>query len=132
MKTTIYERGSRRRPKFGARVWESKKAKSDIVIITSILFIFLMTALFIPIIQTDLGVSSSEVGVENTLGEVAGTAASSGSLTIFNVFFTVLNVAFLDFGGVLGFPFWLDAFFFMLTITLVLTIARNIWVGGGG
>ena len=45
------------------------------------------------------------------------------------VFTTVLNAVFWGYGLI---PFWLNTLLMILRITLVITIARNIWVGGGG
>jgi hypothetical protein len=58
------------------------------------------------------------------------TPAQATSTSIWSVIGSAFGMLIWSFGGI---PIWLDATLFMaLRITLVLIIARNIWIGGGG
>ena len=55
--------------------------------------------------------------------------SGNGTLDAVSVIAGIFNVVFWGFGIL---PFWLNMIFMVLRITLVITIARNIWIGGGG
>jgi hypothetical protein len=49
-------------------------------------------------------------------------------VTIWQVFISIGKMFFWTFGTL---PLWLDSVFLMVRIILIVTIARNIWIGGG-
>lgn len=119
--------------KYGTpRLFRNKKGINDISILTGIIIVFFLSALMIPFINAEFGTTSSEFDTESVRGEVQQDADSVGSINAFTVLLTVLKLGGWDFGDSLSLPFWLDALYSVLAIVFTLTIARNIWVGGGG
>lgn len=100
---------------------------TDIQIIASIVTIFVFTGILLPIIEADFGTDVTTVDVDGvTEGIDEGDLTS---LSAWKVIFSIFKM-FFWYGGV--FPLFLDLIFLVLRIILVLTIARNIWIGGGG
>lgn len=107
---------------------------NDITIIGGIIAFFIAIGFFLPIIQAELGqnvntfdltpVTNDEVSdLENSSGLTSGTS-------VFTIFFSVVSMFFWTFGTI---PAMIDALIFIpMRIILVLIIARNVWVGGGG
>ena len=97
------------------------------MIITSIMFLFIAVGIFLPIVNEAVGNADSTLNDANFDDEI-----DTDDLTVasaWNIFLSVLSMFFWTFGAL---PFWLDAIFMILRVTLVMTIARNIWIGGGG
>lgn len=101
---------------------------NDIGIIMGIISFFVLIGFFLPIVN-------SEFTATGTIGEDDINTSSVEIVTVddvgpVDILLSVLSMFFWTFGGI---PAWLDATVFMLLrITLALTIARNVWVGGGG
>ena len=117
-------------------MFNNKKAINDISIIAILLFILVGTAIIIEYINSEFETSSDtfdtdefQSGVKGQAEEVKGGIAD---ITAVRVFVNIFKLAFFDFGNTLELPFWLDAVYTVLAIILILVIARNIWVGGGG
>ena len=97
------------------------------MIITSICLLFVAIGIFLPIVNEAVGNADSTLNDANFDDEI-----DTDDLTVasaWNIFLSVLSMFFWTFGAL---PFWLDAIFMILRVTLVMTIARNIWIGGGG
>ncbi len=109
-----------------------KKGVNDISIIAILIFIFFGTAIMIPFINSAFGTTSSTLDTDGLAADIQQDAESINTLSAFGVLKTVLLLAFFDFGGALGMPFWLQGIYTILGIILILVIARNIWIGGGG
>ncbi len=118
------------------KMFNNKKAINDISIIAIILFILFGTAIIIPFINSAVGTSADTFDTDKYETDIRGKGEDiKGRITdisALGVFVNVLKLAFFDFGNTLKLPFWVDAIYTILTVILVLTIARNIWVGGGG
>lgn len=117
-------------------MFRDKRAVNDITIISVLLFIFFLTAIIIPFINAEFGTEFIEADTDNIAQDIRDQSenieARITNISAIGVMITVLKLAFFDFGNSLGLPFWLDAMYTILGIILVLVIARNIWIGGGG
>lgn len=114
------------------KLLSSKKGFNDITIIAGILSIFLLTAVALPVINADIEIDSATYNEDGYTDNIVDSAESVNSLSAFNIIINVMKLAFWDIGNDLNLPWYLDMFFTLLTIILILTVARNIWVGGGG
>jgi hypothetical protein len=102
---------------------------NDISIITGIVTIFIFLGVLLPYVNAEFGVSSDNMNIDNIEKTVGEDIKDSSFITIFSVLFSVLKMFFWTFGAL---PFWLDMIFIVFRVILGLTIARNVWVGGGG
>jgi len=114
------------------KFFKNKKAFNDITIVAGILSIFLITATLIPLISADLGSAADTFDTDAYEQGVKTEAENIGSLSAFTILLNVMKLAFFDFGNTLNLPFWLDIVFTILAVILILTVARNVWIGGGG
>lgn len=112
-------------------VFKDKKGINDISIVAGIIFIFFITAIIIPVVNGAFGTTHTEFDTEGVVDDVRQDVDSVSSFNAFSILLTVLKLAFWDFGNSLNLPFWLDAFYSVLTVVFGLTIGRNIWIGGG-
>ena len=112
-------------------LFADKKGINDISIVAGIVFIFIITAITIPFVNSSFGTQATEFNVDGVVDDVRQDAENVNTFNAFDVLLTVLKLAFWDFGNSLDLPFWLDGFYSVLTVVLVLTIGRNIWIGGG-
>lgn len=104
---------------------------NDISIISGIVIIFIALGSLLPFINSAF---SNQVTITDTSGfqqNLANNVENSGNPTsAFSIIKSVFLMFFFTFGAL---PFWIDAFLFIpMRIALVLIIARNIWIGGGG
>lgn len=117
-------------------MFRDKRAVNDITIISVLVFIFFLTALIIPFINAEFTTGFVEPNTDNIAGEIVQQSEDIEvritDISAIGVMLTVLKLAFFDFGNSLGLPFWLDSIYTILGIILILVIARNIWIGGGG
>lgn len=98
---------------------------NDIVIIASIIAIFIAVGVALPFVQADL---QQPVTVNDP--HLAIDASQAGSaVSAYTVIASVVSMFFWSFGAL---PIWLDTVFLFLRIVLAITIARNVWIGGGG
>lgn len=109
-----------------------KKAINDISIIAVIGFIFFITSLIIPFINSEFGTTGDTFNTDTFSSSVQQDAENVSTLSAFSVLLTILKLAFFDFGNTLNMPFWLDGLYTFLAIIFITAIARNIWIGGGG
>ena len=103
---------------------------NDITIITGIASIFIFLGLVIPFINAEYGTGATEIdmeGFEDDVEELTGESPSIISAP--GIFVSVLSMFFWTFGAI---PFWLDGVFLIFRFTFFITVARNIWIGGGG
>jgi hypothetical protein len=103
---------------------------NDISIITGIIAVFVILGTILPYINAEYGVPDSFPDVDTVEGAVGDSTGSLGSVVSgWTIFGSVISMFFWTFGAL---PFWLDMIFVVFRITLALTIARNVWIGGGG
>ena len=112
---------------------------NDIGIIAGIAGFFLLLGVMIPFIQTgfDQTVTTNNVDAfEDSVGQgvedsqdLSGLSVLTGDVpSIFQVIKSALLMFFWTFGAV---PFWMDTIFLILRFTFWITLARNVWIGGG-
>lgn len=114
------------------RIFKSKKAVNDISILTGIILIFFLAGVTIPHINEAFGTGFDKFDVDNIKDTVKEDAKDISTINAATVIFTVFKLAIWDFGNTLQLPFWLDAIFSVFTVIFIITLARNIWIGGGG
>jgi len=101
---------------------------NDIHIVVSIMAFFILLGTFLPFVQAEFNATETAYSGESIIS--ADDLGDAGSdVSAFDVIASILKMFFWTFGTL---PTWLDTLFIILRITLVLTVARNIWVGGGG
>jgi len=103
---------------------------NDMIIIGSIALLFIMVGAILPLMveDSDIVVKKNITAIEDDLIQNAENIGSD--VSAWKVFKTVSTMFFWEF-SYLG--FWLNAVLFLpLRIVFWLTIARNIWIGGGG
>jgi len=101
---------------------------SDITIIGGIIALFIVLGVALPYISAEYG-ATDNVHTTDIKGAVEGNARNDTStISIFKIFTSVLSMFFWTFGAL---PIYLDLFFLIIRIILFMTIARNVWVGGG-
>ena len=136
----------------GLQLWVLKMGVTDITIIAGILIFFFSVSLVLPFINDsfiDYGVSDGDDDIGRFITNLTDYTNSTQNinddnwslfdpaswipkeiLMFFRIIFTFMNITFWGFGSV---PFWLNMLLFWpLRLILILVIARNIWVGGGG
>ena len=103
---------------------------NDIQIIASIVSVFILIGIFLPFVQDEFA-QPKNLNASNGVQSVASNVASqsnNSTVTIWQVFISIGKMFFWTFGTL---PLWLDSVFLMVRIILIVTIARNIWIGGG-
>ena len=113
------------------RLMKSKKGFNDMSIITLILIILFGTAFLIPSAGAATGDGATSFDTDNVADNVRTNSENANQFNIFTVLFNVLKLSLWDVGDSLGLPWFLDLTFTVMAVILVLTIARNIWIGGG-
>lgn len=100
---------------------------NDIQIIAVISGIFIFLGVLLPFIQADFNTLETGHDPASLTDDI--NTDDLDSVSPFKVFFSVVSMFFWTFGAL---PFWLDMVFVVLRLVLILAIARNIWIGGGG
>lgn len=108
---------------------------NDITIIGGIITVFILLGVITPFLNADFNsdqVTNYDIeGFTSDAAENVRTTESVFSVTnLVIVFLSVIKMFFWTFGDL---PFWVDLLILTpMRFILVLTIARNVWVGGGG
>ena len=113
-------------------LFRSKKGFNDMVIIASIIAVFLLSSILLPFVADAFGTEVSEYDIDNYKSEIEIETKDTASISGFTVLLNVMKLAFYDPGNTLALPFWLDMVYTLLAVVMILTISRNLWVGGGG
>jgi len=102
---------------------------NDMMIIGGIAFILVTVGLVLPFISEEFGTDQVADYDVNSFNDALGQdVKESDGISAITIFGSVFKMFFWTFGDL---PWFLDGFFLVLRIVLGLTIARNIWVGGG-
>lgn len=101
---------------------------NDIAIITGLITIFIIIGTVMPFINASFGSQVNEVDVDGMADSVGQGVELSGDVNAFQVFSSIMLMFFWTFGAL---PFWLDMIFIIFRVVLGMTVARNIWIGGG-
>lgn len=113
------------------KLWKSKKGFNDMYMLFILILILFGSALVIPTLSSAAGESYANYNRDNITSEVKDKSQSTTTST-FGVIGTLFKLGFWDFGDTLHLPAWLDLFYSMLTLIILVILARNIWIGGGG
>ena len=111
---------------------KGKKGFNDIFILAGITSILLLSAFLIPLVNSSFGTGGSTFNTQNLKNELQDDAESVNRISAFGILTTFLKLIFWDVSGSLGLPSWLQLFYTLIFIVGVITVARNIWIGGGG
>jgi len=100
---------------------------NDMIIIGTLLLLFVGMGFIVANINDAFGTDYD--------GSIGGTGDLSDTdeddfttISAWKIFTSVLSMFFWTFGAL---PVWLDLFFWVFRAIFYLTIARNIWIGGG-
>jgi len=110
-------------------------AGNDITIIMTIVTIFVLVGTILPFVNSDFSQTSTGTydvdGFERDIGQELDSEGIEDvdDVSPVKVILSVLSMFFWTFGAL---PFWLDLIFLIMRIELIITIARNVWIGGGG
>ena len=105
---------------------------NDITILYGIITFLLILGFVTPFINDTFGTSHPGYNkdfLESTVGEEDFKVVTKTSLQIWRILVSMGTMFFWTFGGL---PAWMDILMFVPRLTLVLIIARNVWIGGGG
>lgn len=95
-----------------------------------IISVFVIVGIALPFVNESFeGTQEFNANTQGLQDQIGQDVNDVSSISIFTVLLSVLSMFFWSFGAL---PFWLDGFFVILRIILVITIARNVWIGGGG
>lgn len=102
---------------------------NDITILYGIITFFIIIGVLAPFLNAEFSSNITEHD-PNSITDDLNTGQAQSSISAFKVFGSVISMFFWSFGLI---PVWLDLIIFTpLRIILVLIIARNVWIGGGG
>lgn len=107
---------------------KNKKGFNDMHIIFSIASMLVILGIFLPFVDTAFEVDSTTINDPEGLVENVGQDKTITSLSAITIIGSVVKMFFWTFGDL---PFFLDIFLLVPRLILVLTLARNIWIGGG-
>lgn len=114
------------------KIWQSKNAQiNDISIIAGIVSVFVILGAMMPFVHQDFnsGQTTGSVSNDALQDNSYQLAQTTSSLSMWTVIKSVLLMFFWTFGQL---PFWIDNIFVIFRVMLILIVARNVWIGGGG
>lgn len=114
------------------KLFRNKKGFNDVFIIAGILALIFFTSAMIEFLNDEFDTGGQQLNIDGTLAQINQDAENESKISAFNILFTALKLSFWDKGNSLGLPWWIDLAYTLALIILVFTIARNIWIGGGG
>ena len=102
---------------------------NDISIITGIVAFFIFLGVLLPFVQAEFGETAATTDVQGYVEDLNSDDAGS-SVSAFKVLGSVASMFFWSFGAI----WWpIDLLLFVpLRVVLLITVARNVWIGGGG
>jgi len=106
-------------------------ANNDMLIIYTCMAFFVISGFAVGLINQEFNTGGSTPnveGFEDSFIEEVGNETGS-SLSFWKVIAGVLGMFFWTFGQL---PLWLDLLILLPRLLFWITIARNVWVGGGG
>lgn len=109
-----------------------KKGINDISIIMIITMIFFATSIIIPFVNAEFSTNTDTFDEDNFQGLVEEEARDVSTVSAFDIIIVFFKLALFDWDNTLNLPFWLQGIYTVLALILILVIARNIWIGGGG
>lgn len=125
------QNGKSKYPSLRTLLPKHRKGFNDITILASVTAILLISAFIIPVSNAAFGTGGSNFNSDGLKDELQEDAESVNTISAFGILTTFLKLIFWDVSGSLNLPAWLQVFYTILFIVAVLTVARNIWIGGG-
>lgn len=113
------------------RMISNRKGFNDMFIIFVILGILIGTATIIPYLNAAQITQTAELDTDGVVSDIQQGSENVNAISAFTILLSVLKLSLFDFGDTLGLPWWLDLFYTLLATLLIITVARNIWIGGG-
>jgi len=102
---------------------------NDMAIIFSIVTLFIALGFITPYINSEFDSDFNTNNPDNIIEGISSDDLDNG-VSGWKILKTVFSMFFWSFGEL---PAWLDIIVFIpLRLLLALTIARNVWIGGGG
>lgn len=114
------------------KLMKSRKGYANMVIVSIIITVFLLTATLIPYLNEAFDENFTELNtgdIESDAKEKA-TLEKTSALNIWEILLNILKLATWDIGDTLGLYWWIDIVFTLMLIILVLTVATIVWPGG--
>ena len=100
---------------------------NDVTIIAGLALTFVLIGWALPYINSDLGVTDSTMDIDTS--DISSGGGVDEEPGIWDVISSIGSMFVWSFGAL---PIWLDYIFIILRALFWFTVARNIWVGGGG
>ena len=100
---------------------------NDMTLIGVIVGVLALVGLGLPFVQSAFDIDQTSYNIDSVT-EGINPDDQDGGVGIFDILKSVGKMFFWTFGGL---PVWLDLFFVVLRLILIITIFRNLWVGGG-
>jgi hypothetical protein len=106
-----------------------KAGLNDITIMGTLIAIFFFIGVLLPYVTNDLE-SDRDINadVDDFISDVDEKGEGASSLNAFQILLSIGKMFIWTFGDL---PFWLDMIFVFFRIIFWVTLARNIWIGGG-
>jgi ABC-type glucose/galactose transport system permease subunit len=102
---------------------------NDISILSGIVLVFILLGGLLPYVNAEFETTGTQANVDGLSANVGQEVSGASAVSAFDVLFSIFTMFFWTFGAL---PFWLDLFFIVIRIIFAVTLARNIWIGGGG
>lgn len=112
------------------KLWKiilSRKGVNDVSIMSGIILLFILMGVLLPYISNDLNDSQTIYNTDD-IGSNIDNETNLTSITALVLIKSVASMFFWTFGTL---PFWLDAIFLSIRITLGILIYRQVRSGGG-
>lgn len=93
--------------------------------------IFILSLFVLPIIANGFGESSIEFNQDGIKDDVTDGVDSVNTINAFNVLLSFLTLGLIDISTTFALPVFMEIIFSMIFYTFVITVVRNVWIGGG-
>lgn len=87
-----------------------------------ILIIYISAAIFLPYIQNAFTLPATEQDIDSLTNEFKDNTATD-LVSLSGIFINILGLAFIGFADI---PFWLDAFFTLLAVIILILLYRAV------
>ena len=102
---------------------------NDIVIIAGLMCVFILTGALLPYVYDSFDEPNTiNADVDGLYNDVSSESENVSSVNAVQILLSVISMFFWSFGAL---PFWVELIYIIMRIIFWITIARNIWVGGG-
>lgn len=109
-------------------LWHSKKGFNDMYIMGGIIAMFILLGAFLPFVHEAFNSEQVIINDGQNIVDDVGQDPIITSINAITIIGSIAKIFFWTFGDL---PFFIDIFLWIPRIILYLTLARNIWIGGG-